>query len=57
MSDQLSFAAAASALALAALCLHAPAIERSGGTGGSAPVTAIAGIELPDLPLPSLVRR
>lgn len=57
MTRQLSLAAAASTLALAALCLSAPAITRGGEAVGPAPVAAMAGIELPEPPLPSLLPR
>ena len=56
MSDQLTIAALASALALAALCLQAPAISARGAEAGAAWMKATAGVELPALALPSLLR-
>jgi hypothetical protein len=56
MSDQLTIAALASALALAALCLQAPAISARGAEAGAAWLKATAGVELPAVTLPSLLR-
>lgn len=55
MSPQVTLAAFASALALAALCLQAPAIGPASGTGVAAPAAAALDFGLPALPLPSLL--
>lgn len=56
MSDQLNIAAFASALALAALCLHAPAIQARGEPASlGAMVSATAEAHLPSLSLTALL--
>ncbi len=57
MSNQLSLAAFASAFALAALCLHAPALQS--GTGGEplVPGAVTAGIGMPAVDLPPFLTR
>lgn len=57
MSPQLSLAAVASALALAALCLQTPAVVAGSGTSVGAPAAAMAGIDTPGFGMPSLLPR
>lgn len=57
MSSQLSLAALASVLALAALCFQTPAIVAGGGAGVRTPATAMMDITVPALELPSLLPR
>jgi hypothetical protein len=57
MSPQLSLAAAASVLALAALCLNAPALGARGGDSFASPIAAMSDARMPALPLPSLLPR
>ena len=57
MSSQLTLAAVASALALAALCLQSPALVAAHGAGVGAPATAMLDFEAPAFRLPSLLPR
>jgi hypothetical protein len=56
MSPQVSIAATASALALAALCLHAPAIDGRADRGALIEPVAST-FAMPALTLPTLLRR